>query len=422
MIFIRNLLWFLFSIHLIILPSCKPIHKDFSYLLAQTNNNKEEINSFLVFYSQQRDSDAMHLCEFFLKALPYQYRLKYNIVKSSGLKYSIINPITVDSMETLSHTSGQRLVIDTLFDINTIKAQFLIRHVNGLLKMRKNYAWINKVSIEDFCNYVAPYQVNNETPYGYQSFYRQRYLPFISDVLMKDLDTLSVLENYISPMFEVLDLEHRHVDFSSSLDLRKLRHVDEGYSDLEDISMTHVHALRSIGVPSTYEFTPTLDGSSIGRTLVSTFNIATRSFKSDLYANLYKFRVCKFYRNVFDQKLAINPYKELYDYGVATRDIPFTLNLPKMVDITPERTISYDIQLVIGKKLSNSKALYLATMTDKGWKIVSWSKVNKTSLAVVFKNMGANVHYRLASYSNGSAFFQGKPFLLDEFGNCKVIE
>jgi len=412
----------LFLITISLLYGCKNKHKDYSHLYIYTKHNRNEVTRLLHYYEQEQDVEKMKIIEYILETLPFQYELKYTIKSSEGHSFLLNKPLSIDSIENLRQKPGYSLQIDTTHLLQTVNADYIINHISVAQLTRSKYSWIKKVHLDDFISFILPYRVNNEPVFDYQAFYGRRYLPYINDVPVKSMDPSTVLKDYLTPFFQMRNYDGVYIDFTSSPNIQPLLDGDDNYPDLEDIAVLHVHALRSIGIPCAYEYAPTLDNYDRGIVIVSAFNGETRSFSNEISRNIYKFRVSKFYRNVFDLRGVKNPFSEINKLGIPIKDIPLALNIPKSVDITSEKTIVQDIEIKIKPKYSHSRVLYLAAGSKDNWKIVAWSEIKIPDNILLFKNMGTNVPYQLVAFKSGITRLIGSPFMIDTIGNRHTLK
>jgi hypothetical protein len=392
-------------------------HKDYTDVIGMSGQNQPEIKKILEFYDQQSDDEKCQMAEFIIETLPHQYTLTYTLIHPDGTTTALLNPVSVDSMEHMRHRPGYSLQIDTLHTIDFIPADFLINQINNADSLRKKYPWCKDVPMDQFCQYILPYQVGNEPLYDYKSFYARRYHPYLQDVLMAGLYPNAVLGNYLTPFFEWRNYKAAdHIDFTSSLVFDALRDGSNTYTDIDDLKVLHTHALRALGVPCAYEYAPVIQPFIRGESFVQPFDVGVHSDFDTIAHNIYKYRVAKFYRKMFDARACKNPFRELMDLGLDVRDIPFTLNIPGFMDITHERAFVSDITLVVPDSLLSEKALYLAAGVAGQWKIVAWATPDERAHTVTFTNMGANMMYHLATYKNGNTKLISRPITTDPAG------
>ncbi|WP_207535318.1 hypothetical protein [Desertivirga arenae] len=392
-------------------------HKNYSDLLSEQNTNSNEIKKILNFYYKEKDPDKLRGIEYIMESLKTRYQLRYTITTRKGKRIVLSNPSSDLEIDSLRNIAGNSLIIDTIWLKYIIRAKPLIMHINNAYSCRGKYAWIKNINNLVYYNYILPYQVNNENFTNVQETYRTRFLPFVEDVLSEDFDSIRTLFHYISPSFDRSNYKgDAFLDFTSNCINENLLREGKTYNDLEDIAVLHINALRAIGVPCTYEFTPFLPFAKNGEITISVFNYQGAPADSSNYHNFYRFRVAKFYRNEFNQSKCVNPYRKILDLGVSSNDIPFALNLPNVIDITEKRTECGKFSIPIRGKMLSEKVLYLATGNDNYWKVVTWGKVEKTNKVVEFDKVGYGLMYRLAKFKSGKLFLLEQPFNVDKEG------
>lgn len=186
--------------------------------------------------------------------------------------------------------------------------------------------------------------------------------------------------------------------------------------DNEDLLTFNIHALRSIGVPSTYEYLPYVKDrqGSLMRIDIRGKDQHTHFASTNKWP--YKFRIAKSYANSSDYQTSGNPFRDILNLGIPIKNIPFSLNIPKSEDVTDQRTTAKTIKLSLPSDFPIQKILYLAVYNQDRWKIITYGKIDSLKKMVSFNKIGCEVIYHLANYNKGSIRLIGKPFCIDSLG------
>ncbi|WP_312188830.1 hypothetical protein [Sphingobacterium sp.] len=409
----------IYCIALILLNlSCKKSTSRYDFIVKLSNANQKELAAILKYYKGIKEDEKRVMAEYLLDNLPYHTMVKYFISSNNNI-IELKNSRSTDSVDLLLSKMGYQLKTDTVLIIDILKAQHFIDHINSFYNLRKKYNWASKINLSDFNKYILPLRVYNEPLINYTAFYQNRYLPYIEDVLVPNVRSETVLENYLAPFFESHNNPSNTISFTSPLEFEKLKDRSKEHTDFKNLKILQNYALRSLGIPSSIEYAPFIDNSNRGEMIVSTFDSDHGTFNHHYYSEIYKFRVAKFYRNTFETRSSINPFFEIYKLGIAYENIPFSLNIPNSIDITSERTKAKDIVIKIDGEKQTEKVLYLVAGRNDSKIVVSWGQIDPIMMNVCFKNIGTQLTYQLASYKKGKLKFIGQQFFLDSLGNIR---
>ena len=409
-------LWVMFA-------GCNDDSKSYRRLLSMTDSNGSQIEKILDYYSRQHDSEKIFLTAYALDLLPHQFRVRYSVIDKFGDTIRVKYPISTDSLEVLRHQPGNRLDIDTLKFIDEFNADSIIEQIERNCELRSKFGWFKSIPITQYRDLIFPYSVNNEIFKDYKRTFQDRYLPYINDVLLPDIDSNALLGDYLTPYFDSRRKYMMYInEFTSTLDYYNEKVGIENILDSEDAEILHTYALRAIGVPCTFEYTPYLEPFNEGKSITHVFDVNGKTYFRDKNNMIYAGRVAKFYRTVFDTRGAQNPFEQIKKLGVSLQDIPLSLNLPKMIDITREKTTTQQIKARVPYEFLDNKVLYLSTGRPGNWKIVSWGRVDPGKKTVIFKNMGVNVDYLLSSYKDGIITNIDQPFSIDSSGIITKVQ
>ena len=96
-----------------------------------------------------------------------------NYLKTHGSYKNDIQLVICDSVHQL-HPNLQAFPIYQS-DLQTLSADFLIRHIDEHFRIRNTYTWCKEIPFEMFCRYVLPYTTNNCYWTEAFDFFHKRY-------------------------------------------------------------------------------------------------------------------------------------------------------------------------------------------------------------------------------------------------------
>jgi len=284
---------------------------------------------------------------------------------------------------------GGNYKIKAKYDIENVKADFIIENVNSSIDAWQSSPWKDKYDFAIFSEYILPYRNTTEPLVSnWKKKYYELYRPVITEA--DDVsDPVSVCTALLQEMdyFEFL-MKRANPQPSLSIDQIHFRKAGSCI-DLASVSVLNA---RALGLAVTYDFTPYNAASSNSHYWNTIINSDGKHipFNGNLdmpytYDANYR-RLGKVLRRVFS-----NPKNNLTRF-VNKKNIPEKkLRERHVIDVTDEyvdtHTINYDFKESI---LDN---IGYITVFNKGiWKALWWGKADKNGGITYFK-MGSNIVY-----------------------------
>lgn len=395
-------------------------HNNYEFLLESYPANKSELNDLLHFY-KRTEGEKKVIFEYILDNLPFQFQSKFYLsrdLEEGGFdKIQISDGIDINEIEN-KIAAGYYIKSDTIFDINIFNAKDLIEKVESQyslwqLKGKQNYMYLN-----DYLNNVIAYRLNNEEMDGIERLVDDRY-PF--DALLKienESDTIAGMVNLLSNTVNNFSKDLKGVNFFNSPSYFARFFNNGRIYDYEDHHILRAKLLRANGIACSIIYSP-----SSRHAGTSSYSLkVTPSVDTPSEQVQKKKGISKIYKSTFLYYEWNNPYDELLRLGVERKNIPISLFVPKMKDVTSEFVISSDIVIQIPDSLMNKNVLYLSTYTSGKWKPVSWSAINRTDKSITFKDMGVEMLYQVTDYKAGVIQTCGNPFVLDSSGSINYMD
>ncbi|MDR3246052.1 MAG: hypothetical protein LBT50_06420 [Prevotellaceae bacterium] len=409
-----------FGLYLLLVSCCSP--SDLEKALKQAGDNRAELEKVLNHYKENSaDLLKYKAACFLIENMPVHYQIKgdeylYDIMDSLNL--SDLSKKEVNAKcDSIKEENTSSLVI--LWDLQSLSSGFLIQHIDAVFSNWDSAPWKDKISFEDFCEYVLPYSVSHEKRELWTDYYREKYLPYISkhiDAYNTSGMNLIELCNRLNDSLKV----HEPIGFTLSTlpDYPPLMvdHIRSGTCD--NYAARTIFIMRSLGIPAGEDFVPQWGGYMTGHS----WNIL---FSENGYHHPFEFAFdwvldkrldcSKVYRNTYSIRKNSLPVR----YG--KEKIPDFLNKKNMTDVTSEYIPVSDVTISVEKPANiQSEVAYLCIFNNKIWIPVHWGDVKRKE--VTFTDMGQKVVYLPAFYNGKNFVAANDPFILDSLGGVHFLK
>lgn len=396
------------------------------YALRQAGSNRTELEKVLDYYAD--DSLKLEAAKFLISNMPghYSYADTIAIRMYAIAVDSIVENMSEekdfnvvrDSIDSKAHQMG----IDTLEivqDCRIITADFLIQNIDTAFHDWQQGLWARHVSFEDFCEMILPYKVEELQPLDN---WRSRLKTFHADRL-GDLDCCDQLRH--SPLAAAKILNGNLADTLkpvTGLSVRNVHipmehRVHLPFGQCGDYANMAATIMRSHGIPIAVDFTPQWARRSLGHTWNVLLSDDGRRIPfggiSAKLGELHKYneKMAKVYRHTYSSN------KELIEMNNSGEQIPGLFRNVFMRDVTKETIQCCDVTIDIGR--TDNRYAYLLVFDNHGWVPVAYGKVKGTKST--FRDMGQNVMYLPALYSDGMLKPTAPPFVLEYDGHVRQI-
>lgn len=159
----------LMYIIIVVLVGCTSSKSELDFALEQSGDNRKELEQVLLHYSI-KEADSLHLkaAQFLITHMPGHYSWKSKELGNYRNYMDSIYPEMSSVVKKVVYSipwHSNQLSLDKgmmLEDIKTIKADFLIRHIDNAINMWQQSPWLRDVTFENFCEYLLPYRVGDE--------------------------------------------------------------------------------------------------------------------------------------------------------------------------------------------------------------------------------------------------------------------
>lgn len=394
-------------------------------------------NNIILFYYKSIDNDSLkyNAAKFLLDNMQYhfsngnvnyidkQWELwreetdKKIIELQAEYGYNAIPHNIIDSLRAIRDTTLSKSMPTEVItknnkkcDSNFITTRFLIEHINNAFKVWRNNKYTQKLSFEEFKEYILPY--NSLQFYSFLNSGKRLnkiFVPLLnidsSKAITECIERYNITIGYIRN----INGENRRKVPAGLYDM-----YVHGIHDCTDIAVWGCNILRACGIPTVVEHVIGYRDFVGKHYHCSVYNLDSEKWnpfnaESSLPGNFS-----------FDNPKCLNVYRHLYaaqkesPYFLRNKNesIPAELASPCIKDVTSEYQDVYKVSLPCDSSLHNNLA-YLATFNAKsGIKVTTWGVVDSTTNRVTFNNALPDILYIPVYYTKNGYKSFSSPFYL----------
>lgn len=409
-------------------PSCQKGKKDIllEHALELAGSNRGELQKVLDHYAD--DSLKLEAAKFLIRYMPEHYSYidsvainKYGLAVASAMD-SLRNvsdlKVIQDSINQIAHDMG----VDTLKkaqDCQIISSHFLIQNIDMAFRDWQEGPWGKHVSFNDFCEWILPYKVEDLQPLDN---WRAR----LKDFYVGNMYDLACCDQLCNSSLAAAIILNRNLANSlrpkSTISIRYPHMALESralipFGTCTEYSNMTTTIFRSHGMPIAVEFTPQWAKRSMGHSwnvLISEYGekipfggITTKMDEKQLMVEVR----AKIYRRTYSWN------QDLVDLNNSMEEVPSFFHDIFFRDVTKEIIQCSDIMIKVNE--TKHKYAYLLVFDNQNWVPVTFGKIKGRK--VIFKDMGQNIVYLPAIYTEGEMKPIAEPFILNYDGSIKRI-
>jgi hypothetical protein len=395
------------------------INKSFEFVdsLSKTTyftNKNDSLFSFAEFMHKSLDTyDYSPTSEYIdsLIKIHYSAHQNYSSLKDQTFRYE--SEIKKISDKLLEEVTNLEQKTGMFFDIENIKADWLISHIDNAFKVWNESPYARNLSYNEFTQTLLPYRSFNEaldvsSEFCYNYFY---------DIIHSE-DSLNLAEairrfNFYIFSIDCFEDEGRNLGNLGIYDvLQFYKYECDRHAEWTN------RVLNACGVPTHLDFT-----SSFFNRNKSHYAVTVRDTSGKYRPFTPKWQMldddtsidkCKVFRRTYEiQKCPFTLKKE-------NEEVPKIFNSPFIMDVTDEYHDVTDLTLPVNNTHKNKALGYLGIFTPVGWKPVAWGIINKSKRNITFKKVPIDAVY-ICGYLEKNEFVPySAPFYLNNTG--KPIE
>ena len=422
----KVLLFFIFLLSV----SCTPRVDRLEYSLRLSGDNRPELEKVLARYSSPEDSLKYRAAVFLIENMPghgyYEgehldrFKEYYPLLRSMRLKKQSPE-MAVDSIRRI-YGKFDISLLKYREDIHTIDSAYLCRNIEWAFKVWEEQPWGRSVNFDEFCEYILPYRVGNETLSDWREMYYEKYNGILD--CLRNSDSSDREDPAAAARIITDSLTGPKKIFFTSAAPAALPHIgpvaaDSRSGNCRDLVDFALYVCRALGIPCASDYMPFRgDGnvghewaSFLGRDSLYCQDMGNPMVNSSKISTLRKLKV---YRRTF----SIN--NSLDDVDVPDSDRPDFLKIPRFEDVTQAYAIDFLKTLKVpGTELYRGirpKTVYLCMSSCFSWVPVAVGKFRRGNAE--FEDIDCNVQVmRVASVEDGNLRFWSDPFYIKESGD-----
>lgn len=409
--------------------SCENHKAQLNSALSAAGDNAVELRKVLKKY--QHDSLKLKAAEFLIANMPYHYyysgkRLDDQMAQYEMLSITKLTPAEIRDSLFWKYGPFNINSFNQEFDIFKIDSSYLVNNIEAAFRVRNNHPWSRNVAFSDFCEYVLPYRIGDETLPVWRDSVYNRYVHFLDDIIgvpeaEDPLFVASVLLDSLSraPIFFTNDLPYTPRIGPKVLDWRS-----GTCRELADIA---TYVLRAFGIPCGTDYMA-MRGDNNGRHFWSfVLDKNGMTYYMDFPDTAFRQAV-----DLLDPKAKV--YRSTYSLNTEMKDamrkntskIYAPFNTPKFVDVTSVYAGQYALSLKVPlERVYDSNMhetlFYLCLSVRDAWIPAAWGV--KQGGTIHFENVEGGVVLRLATYDGKKLVMASDPFFFDkEKGNIRYFD
>lgn len=391
---------------LVILSSCQPQNKALESALKLAGNNRSELEKVLNHYSQNpADSLKLKATEFLIENMPGHYTLEGALINEYREKIygdSVGSYFAKKALDiSLSQIDWIRKASRKVEDVEQIKADFLIRHIDLSFQCLYQYSWLEDIPFDIFLEYILPYRFESEQ----LDLWRDSL--HIAPQALEELSfkdntkyTISKIGTNLTLTESLNDVKTRNLSKSFNLNV---------YSDCHHIALNENFRSRVSSLPSTIDFIPhyaNRNGYHYWNTIISPES------KSTEVRGALERKTAKIYRKTYSRHSTLTPAKDEY--------IPELFLNPFIEDISDQYMYTTNISIHLKEKKQDIPPhAYLCVFNDLTWTPIAIGDIKHSR--VEFKNMGKSLVYLPVYYQKEKIQSLNYPFTINLKGEIKYL-
>lgn len=393
---------------------------------CQSKNDEKistsEISKVLEYFQKKGDKEQYNAAVFLTANIPIHYSADNVWLDKNGkeiaFKVTDYKDIEAAGKEftKLKDSIGMIPKNTLIKDKDVIKNEFLIKNIEMAFKAWKENPWSKNYDFRTFCEYILPYRSLSEPTQDWRAEYQSTFEK-LSIGLSDPTDPVELCSKIIDNI-KHFDFVLNRFDPKQLLGPTDLLFWREG--NCPDLANVAIFAGRSLGVATTFDYTPHYAASSnrhYWNTVIDNKGVHIPfNGNQDLpyvYNPVAK-RLGKVFRVTFSEQkgnlTSLIPENEIPDDFLKSKNI---------LDVTSEYVEVSEVNYSFGPQVI-SKVSYLNVFNRGNWRPLDWAKINNK--VSVFKNMGRDIVYLPSVFVSGKMVFENYPILLDQKGMKTILK
>lgn len=410
------------KLQLVLLTSLFSVLSIFSQSNSIPKKYNDELSKTLDYFQKKGDKEQYDAAMFLVTNMPIHYAEDNIWLDKSGnevvfkvTNYKDIEQATI-AFNKLKDSIGMISRNAVIKDTDVIKSEVLIKNIEIAFKAWKENPWSKNYDFKTFCEYILPYRSLTEPIQDWRLEYQASFEKQ-STGMADPNDPVELCSNIINNI-KHFDFVLKRFDPKPLLGATDLLFWREG--NCPDLANVAIFAARSLGVATTFDYTPHYAASSnrhYWNTVIDNKGVHVPfNGNQDLpyVYNAVAKRLGKVFRVTFSEQkgnlTSLIPENEIPDDFLKSKNI---------IDVTAEYVEVSNINYTFGPQVT-SKISYINVFNRGGWRTLDWAKINNK--IAVYKNMGRDIVYLPGVVVSGKMVFEKHPILLDKKGIKTILK
>lgn len=395
--------------------------------LDSAGNNRTELEKVLKHY--QNDSLKLRAAEFLIENMPFHYSYSGKELEKYHKYFKCFPPLAWRGpsfvRDSLLEKDGSfdPHKLHKVFDVETIKSDYLIRDIDFAFKVWREQPWGRHVSFDHFLEFILPYRIGTEELSEWREKLYDRYNPLLDSVRASAdsanvlavaqalMDSLSVGTVYFTGLFPS--------GITVGPDL-----VDWRSGNCRELTDMATYVFKAVGIPGGCDKMLIRGDKNVPHywnfvvdehdsTYFASVGAGSKTFaKADTYWDPKG----KVYRETFSLNRQITEDLE----GDST-SVPPVFRKPLMRDVTAAYAgrINWSLRIPEDSLVMSPRegeAVYLCLSTRGAWEPVGYGHFKDDTVRI--DNVQGAVVFRLVLCRDGQLISLGEPFLLDKYSGA----
>lgn len=439
----KHYIHILLTFNLLFVSCANDSDKKLKQVFINAGSNKSELKAVLEHY---KDSSLKYeAAKFLLENMPGHYAIDSNLINnlwpyylkhrtiSEKYHWDVHNDQWIYAIDSLRDNYLSDFFFESQqtikADIENIKASWLVEQIDLAFEAWQATPYTQNITFEEFCEYILPYRVQDGLVLdNSRKMFFNRHCNYFSNSsipFQEAIDSLlSIYQTINHSNFAAIN-----TPIYSVPTLELIRRGLCGHKCWFNAAL-----LTASGIPTAIDFVPAWGNRNSGHswnTIVLNGEIYPfEPFWDEdpwKYKTLYnnqtfdlkwgKFRLPKVYRNTY----SYHPQGPAFDRNINRQDIPPLFRNPNMTDVSSSYFETIDINIELTDTIiPKTQYCYLCVYDNGNWQPVQWGK--RKNRKVTFKEMGKDIVYLPAYFTNGNIIPAANPFYLDEKGEMMTLK
>ena len=222
-----------------------PLDCRVEHVLDFAGDNRGELEAVLAHYRD--DPEKLHAARLLIAEMEEAYY--YDAPEVDSLRRMVRDVCTFQTypgQETVRRWEAfDYRTLPKKYDAQTLSADYLIGQIESAFASWQRWPWAGKYSYEDFCRYILPYRIGDETPDRWREAY-MKSLGAVLDSLYTGTDPIEAADTLLRHFYR---LPHAYVVRFATPHLGALHLLDCRAGGCREYTDFMVYMYRALGIP-----------------------------------------------------------------------------------------------------------------------------------------------------------------------------